>query len=228
MLMANKTIIAGMVLCFLIPIGYSRQKRPNQIPNGSKFTCLNCHYGQGGIRNPFGSIVESGYLTVPGMNGDVVWGNALAILDADGDGFANGVELQDSAGTWRSGNPAPGAASWVTNPGDAKSKPVTAVDDRNVVPAPRGLEIGPNYPNPFNPSTRIRIAVPCRDRVRITILDAAGVAVWSSTRIMDSSGETEVTWDGNDSNRNPVASGVYVAAVQTSKESKSIRMLLIR
>jgi hypothetical protein len=105
-MMAKKIVITMTILLLAVPFCFARAKRPNQIPNGTKFSCLNCHFGQGGVRNTFGQMVESGYLTVPGADGDVVWGNALALLEADGDGFSNGTELQDPDGTWSRGRKA--------------------------------------------------------------------------------------------------------------------------
>jgi len=53
----------------------------------------------------------------------VKWGPELALLDADGDGYPNGLELQDRFGLWKPGGPAPGRASLVSRPGDPNSVP---------------------------------------------------------------------------------------------------------
>ena len=44
---------------------FARPARPSQIPNGSVFSCANCHVNPagGGDRNIFGSVAESGSLT---------------------------------------------------------------------------------------------------------------------------------------------------------------------
>jgi len=99
---------------------YARSYRVNLIPNGTVNTCSNCHInpGGGGTRNVFGKAVEQ--LINQGA-GDSFWGAALAKMDSDGDGVMNGVELQDTDGTWRPGNPAPGVLAKVTKPGDPQS-----------------------------------------------------------------------------------------------------------
>ena len=51
----------------------------------------------------------------------VLWGPALAGLNADGDGATNGAELQDPTGAWSVGQPQPGTPALVTNPGIAES-----------------------------------------------------------------------------------------------------------
>jgi hypothetical protein len=68
-------------------------------------------------------MIEAGFLSEAGYEGDVVWGSKLAALDADGDGFTNGEELQDPEGAWRLGDPQPGDPDAVTHPGDPDSHP---------------------------------------------------------------------------------------------------------
>lgn len=104
------------LLCGLPSVAAARPLRPDQIPNGRKLNCLNCHGSAGGgdIRNTFGRQVENGFLA---EDATVIWGAELAHLDADGDGRTNGQELQDPDGAWRPGQPQPGALNLVTNPG---------------------------------------------------------------------------------------------------------------
>ena len=74
---------------------FARPARPSQIPNGSVFSCANCHVNPagGGDRNVFGSVVESGFLNGMGASATVNWNAGLAALDSDGDGATNGEEL---------------------------------------------------------------------------------------------------------------------------------------
>jgi hypothetical protein len=98
----------------------AREKRVNQIPNGSENACANCHINPqgGGARNAFGQEVQANFLD---GSGDVIWSYALAKLDSDGDGIPNGVELQDANAFWTDGAPAPGLLDRVRIPGDAGS-----------------------------------------------------------------------------------------------------------
>jgi hypothetical protein len=113
-------VMLGVALS--LSLASSAQARPariNQIPNGTINSCANCHINPagGGPRNPFGTTIETSFLSVPGSTGVVLWGPALAALDSDSDGRSNGLELQDPAGAWVQNTPAPGNPALVTLPG---------------------------------------------------------------------------------------------------------------
>lgn len=94
----------------------ARGFRRAQVPNGTTLTCETCHVaGQSRrVRNPFGMQVEQ---TLVGQDAD--W-SALFDLDADGDGFTNGLELGDPDGVWQPGQPNP---PLVSHPGNAADHP---------------------------------------------------------------------------------------------------------
>jgi glucose/arabinose dehydrogenase len=121
--LAVSTALGSIVFLLAGTQAFARPFRVGQIPNGSIRGCFNCHVSPeaGGPRNAFGQQIEAGFLNPPGPTGAVVWGAALAALDADGDGLTNGTELQDPAGAWSPGQPQPGDPALVTNPGFAES-----------------------------------------------------------------------------------------------------------
>jgi len=100
-----------------------RDFRVNQIPNGQVSACQTCHLSSdgGGSRNDFGRLVNRRFL----VGGNVKWNPLLASRDADGDGVANGAELQDRYGRWILGQPSPGNPSLVSRPGDPGSVPLS-------------------------------------------------------------------------------------------------------
>jgi hypothetical protein len=224
----GSTMIKGLFLIALIFLlmmgnGYSREKRVNQIPNGAKFSCGNCHNGQGGPRNVFGQTIQSGYLTEVNSNGNVIWGASLAGLDSDGDEFSNGIELQDPSGAWSIGNPAPGVYTSVTNPGTATSKPPSAVDGRDGVIIPSLPKIYPNYPNPFNPSTSITFDLPRDMHVLLQVLDTRGRRMAILLDERRTAGPHTIKFDASG-----LAGGVYLMVLTAGEFRAMERMMLVK
>ena len=83
--MKKRNRFLALIICIVVLSNFvqSRSYRVGQLPNGDVFECANCHIsaGGGGALNGFGQQVSSGYLS----SGNVVWNNALATLDSDGD-----------------------------------------------------------------------------------------------------------------------------------------------
>ncbi len=89
----------------------------------------------------------------------------------------------------------------------------------------------PNYPNPFNPSTRIRFELDQPGRVRLRIFDASGRLVWLDELSFPAAGFGEMEWPGLNSENRPAASGIYFYEVQLlsgQRQIKTGRMHLVR
>lgn len=112
-----RALVVGGLGMILALGAEGRDFRVNQLPNGSRNRCANCHFnaGGGGPRNEFGQAVQA----ITGTSSRAFWSAALAGQDSDGDGFTNGEELGDPDGD---GKPTAGAAVFL--PGDADSHPV--------------------------------------------------------------------------------------------------------
>lgn len=214
-----------IVIFFAVTVLISRDFRVSKIPNGNKFSCANCHVNPfgGGARNAFGKAVES--RVTPGGTQDF-WDSQLASLDSDGDGFSNGVELQDPNGTWRPGQPNPGNSNMVTNPGDPNSKPsMTLVENELTLYTYKLLN---NYPNPFNPETKIIFEIPTNEYVSLAIFDINGKLVKKLVSENLSAGRYEKFWDGKDESSREVSSGVYFYSLTAGHFSQSKKMILLR
>ena len=107
----------------------------------------------------------------------------------------------------------------------------TAVDEGSAVAEviPEQPVLLANYPNPFNPATRLRFVMPQEARVRLDVYDLAGQRL---RRLMDrtvAAGRYEVPWDGRDASGFNAASGVYHAVLRDDGGRRWSRaMTLIR
>lgn len=216
----NKKIITAIYIILIFPfLINARDWRVQQIPNGSKFSCANCHVSAagGGPRNAFGQAV-AGLVSVGGS--EQFWSSALASADSDGDGKSNGSELGDPAGSWRPGQANPGNFSLVTNPGNAASVAVTY----NNPGMPNQYALFNNYPNPFNPATRIAFSLPRASRVTITIYNLIGQKVAS---LLDN----EIRLPGIHSvpfNASGIPSGTYIYKMETPEFYDTKKMILLK
>ena len=93
---------------------------------------------------------------------------------------------------------------------------------------PTEITLEQNQPNPFNPATRIRFAVPQRTAVRLDIYNAAGQLIVTLIDDLVEAGEHAVVWDGRDANGTPAASGVYIYRLQADMVVNSKKMLLLK
>ncbi len=80
-----------------------------------------------------------------------------------------------------------------------------------------------NYPNPFNPSTRIRYVIPEAGVVLITVHDALGREVALLARGYTTRGVHEIAFDGLN-----LPSGMYFCRLATKAGTISRKLLLVR
>ncbi|MFQ5709250.1 MAG: FlgD immunoglobulin-like domain containing protein, partial [bacterium] len=87
-----------------------------------------------------------------------------------------------------------------------------------------------NYPNPFNPETRIRFDIlKSRATIRLMIFGVLGREV---TLLFDgerAAGTYEFVWDGTDKHGRQVASGIYFYRLEIDNNAiETKKMLLLR
>ncbi len=96
------------------------------------------------------------------------------------------------------------------------------------VVAPKDYKLYNNFPNPFNPSTKIAFELPKASRVKLIIYDIVGREVAQVADADYPAGYTELTWNGLNRNGNLVSSGVYFYRISTDKWSKVMKMMMIK
>ncbi len=103
------------------------------------------------------------------------------------------------------------------------------VDQNYNVVTPDDYILENNYPNPFNPTTKIKFILPIQKKISLKIYDMLGreIATLIDNEIYHK-GNFEVTWDGTNKNGVRVASGNYIARLDYGNFSKSIKMTLLK
>jgi hypothetical protein len=88
----------------------------------------------------------------------------------------------------------------------------------------RGYALYANYPNPFNPKTQIRYALPSASHVHLAVYNAAGRLIRTLADSDESAGEGKTkTWDGFTDNGVQAPSGVYVYRLTARSGSQTFR-----
>lgn len=111
------------------------------------------------------------------------------------------------------------------NPGTIESEPHRIATDESPVDAlaPAALTLAPNWPNPFNPATRLRFGLPRAGSPRLTIHDVRGREI---ARLWDGphpAGWLELEWRPRS-----LASGVYFARLSLDGEQLTRKLVLLK
>jgi hypothetical protein len=84
-----------------------------------------------------------------------------------------------------------------------------------------------NYPNPFNPSTKICLSLPEASAWSVKIYNVAGQLV-NELSGYNEAGTFEVMWEGTDNNGSHVASGIYFYKAQAGQYTATRKMVLMK
>ncbi|MCE5273129.1 hypothetical protein LLH00_17770 [bacterium] len=101
------------------------------------------------------------------------------------------------------------------------------------VPAvlPKSFSLAQNSPNPFNPSTTIRYAVPEGAglvSVRLDVFNLRGQMIRNLVTALREPGEYQVEWDGTDSAGRRASSGVYFYRLTTPSFRAMRKMIILK
>ena len=103
--------------------------------------------------------------------------------------------------------------------------PATAVEAETAT-TPATFALGANYPNPFNPTTTIPLAVPAEaGDVDLTIYNVLGQPVRQVWNGPLAAGEHRLAWDGRDAQGQSVAAGVYLYRLQVGEQTRIRKMV---
>ena len=95
-------------------------------------------------------------------------------------------------------------------------------------PIAEKFELMGNFPNPFNPETKIRFSTEKDSQVKVTIYSILGEKVNVIQNSALNAGTYDITWRGLDANGNKVPSGVYFYEVSSDNRIAKGKMLLLK
>jgi hypothetical protein len=163
-----------------------------------------------------------------GCDGEYWWVGVSNFANNWNVGDSLNVEIIDPVGGLR------GEAMVVlTAAGSDKADPIrfsatTSVVGVELTEIPAEFILLPNYPNPFNPETKISFGLPKSSHVKIRIYDISGRLVRNLVnRVMDS-GYHQVIWNGQDNNGEQGSSGVYLCRMETSGYQKILKLVFAK
>jgi parallel beta-helix repeat protein len=93
---------------------------------------------------------------------------------------------------------------------------------------PLAFQVDQNFPNPFNPSTKIRFTLPRDGHTTVRIFDLSGRLVKTLLAEDLPAAVHEVTWNGRNGSGHTVAAGVYFYRVQSGSDVHTGRMALVK
>ena len=95
-----------------------------------------------------------------------------------------------------------------------------------ILPQSFGLE--QNFPNPFNPSTVIPLALPQRTEVRLAIFNVLGQRVRTLVDGPLEAGYHHMAWNGLDEAGRQAAAGMYFYLVEADGLRQTRKMMLVK
>ncbi len=111
-------------------------------------------------------------------------------------------------------------------PPDADRLRPTAISE--TATGPTLFQLAANFPNPFNPTTEIRFALPAPTPARLTVYNLQGQEVRVLQSGLLDAGVHRATWDGTDTQGHSLATGVYITQLRAGSRSQIRKMLLLR
>lgn len=100
-------------------------------------------------------------------------------------------------------------------------------DDFEVLTAPEIIPteycLFPNYPNPFNPQTTIKFALPETGEISLKVYDISGREIQSLVTGIWLPGTHQVVWDAKD-----CASGIYFVRLEAGNYAKTGKIVLVK
>ena len=105
---------------------------------------------------------------------------------------------------------------------DMASKTIESDED-----IPEFAQLSGNYPNPFNPETKICFSLPEESEIELSVYNLKGQKVKTLVKERLDRGNHEVLWNGTDRNDNAVGSGVYLYRLNVNGKTLDINKCIM-
>lgn len=99
--------------------------------------------------------------------------------------------------------------------------------DENTIPE-NIASLSQNFPNPFNPVTKIQYQVKEASDIAIDVYNVKGQKIKTLVNENLPVGNYEVIWNGNDDNNRQVSSGIYFYKLKSGNQSQTKKMVLMK
>ncbi len=109
--------------------------------------------------------------------------------------------------------------------------PIQAVissTEKPTAPIVKTMDLSPNFPNPFNPSTHFLVTLNKKQNINVAIFNSSGQKVRQIYSGTLPGGTYRFEWNGKNDEGTSLSSGVYFYRLTTSERSITRKMILIR
>ena len=152
--------------------------------------------------------------------GELLIAMAGAQSHAAGEGAILEVELE----VLGAGGELPRIEMVSLNGGQIGATPVEALH----IVQPKTFNLSANWPNPFNPETSLRYALPEAAQVKLEVYDMLGQKVRTLVTGLQNVGQYTVQWDARNDLGHSVASGLYFYRIEAGNFVQTRKMTLLR
>jgi len=176
--------------------------------------------GEGGVdgRNPAPDLVWNCLIGKFGENGNVFYVGSFRYAEAE-----NAQNLFLGINDY---GPADNTGLFTVRIARLQTLPQQA--PREGSPNPTGFDIQPNFPNPFNSTTRMTFSLPSPADVQLSIFDIAGRQIRMLINGRMSSGDYSADWNGRNEQDAPVPAGSYLFVFRSNGQEKARQAILLK
>ncbi|NOY79224.1 MAG: T9SS type A sorting domain-containing protein [Calditrichaeota bacterium] len=105
---------------------------------------------------------------------------------------------------------------------------ITKVNDTPRTTIPNQFVLKQNFPNPFNPSTKITFGLPSSEQTTLAIYNLLGAKVRLLAQGKFSAGYHSIVWDGRDDRGRVVGPGIYLYRLQSGSRILVNKMIFMK